>query len=314
VENKVTCPLCLGDNLRCSEKIKAKNIVDMWLKQNLDASNLFGTNNILEKNICLNCGLKFFSPFISGDNAFYSELGKEEWYYLHEDKTEFNYCNNYIKDGDNILDIGSGRGAFTKYIDKNISYTGLELSSKAVEYAKEENINVIKRTIQDYALSRENTHDVVVAFQVLEHITNVNSFIESSIKVIKPDGLFIIAVPNNDSFIKNAQNNLLNLPPHHLLHWNEESLRYIANKFNLMIIDVYKEKLTNIHKNWYYSVVISKFFRNIFCLKTKSINIGFTSKLINKVSAVLLKIINLFTVHVNKDGHTVIIVFKKINV
>jgi 2-polyprenyl-3-methyl-5-hydroxy-6-metoxy-1,4-benzoquinol methylase len=311
--NNIKCPLCSSDNLNITEQIKVNEIVEQWLKQNNDTTYLFSQSDFLNKIKCQECGLVFFDPIVSGDNDFYSTLGKEEWYYLHDDKTEFEYANKYIKDDDFVLDIGSGRGAFTKYINKNIYYTGLELSSKAIEYANKENINVIEQTIENHVELNKNKYNVVVTFQVLEHISSIETFIESAIGTLQDNGIFIIAVPNNDAFIKNAQNNLLNLPPHHLLHWNEKSLKYLANKFNLDIIDIYKEKVTNVHKAYYYSVQISKMARDILGMKTKSINTSIANKVIQKLSSIITRIIKYTNIHKNKDGQTIAIVLKKIN-
>jgi len=311
MQKNIACPLCKSKSLNTTEKILTKDITALWLKQGVNTTNLFNQQNILEKKLCEICGLEFFDPIISGDNNFYSKLGEEEWYYLHEDKTEFEYSNKYIQEGQSLLDIGSGRGAFTKYINKNIFYTGLELSSKAVEYAHNEGINVIEKTIEDYASENIEAHDIVVTFQVLEHITNIDTFMEASIKVIKPNGLFIIAVPNNYAFIRNAQNNLLNLPPHHLLHWNERSLLFLAKKFDLEIIDIYKEKVTNVHKNWFYANIISKFIRDSIGIKTISINLSLVNKIINKISTLFSKIFRLSNIHHNYNGHTIAIVLRK---
>jgi 2-polyprenyl-3-methyl-5-hydroxy-6-metoxy-1,4-benzoquinol methylase len=312
MDEKIKCLLCDSNKLQKTERILTKNIISLWKKRNIDTSGLFKNTEELTKVLCRNCGIIFFTPLMPGGNDFYSSLGMREWYYLHEDKTEFEYSNSYIKEFDSVLDIGSGRGAFTKYIDKKVDYVGLELSSKAVTYAQKENINVIEETIENHSINNKNKYDVVVSFQVLEHITNINSFVSASIDTIKPNGLFIIAVPNNDSFIKNIQNNSLNLPPHHLLHWNKKSLTFLANKYNLEILDTYKEKTTNVHKELYYSTMLSKFIRDIFLKKTTSVNLNFFDRLIHISALLLTKVIKFTDIHKNKDGHTIAIVMRKI--
>jgi len=311
MDKEINCLLCQSSKLEITELLQTDDIIKLWEKQHNNVRQLFNGVYSLEKYLCNNCNLEFFYPFVPGDDKFYSDLGQEEWYYLHEDKTEFSYSNKYIQDGDSVLDIGSGRGAFTKYIDKNITYTGLDLSSKAVEYAKEENINVLEQTIENYADSNKETHNVVVAFQVLEHIINIDSFITSSLQVLKPNGLLILAVPNNFNFIKDAQNHLLNLPPHHTLHWNSNSLRYIAKKFNLEIVDIYQEELTNIHKNWYYTIKLSKIIHNFLGMQIKSINMSFLTKLINITSILFIRIFKFSFSNEKKDGMTIAITLKK---
>ncbi|MBL4830655.1 MAG: hypothetical protein JKY55_12340, partial [Aliivibrio sp.] len=122
-----------------------------------------------------------------------------------------------------------------------------------------------------------------------------------------------IAVPNNDAFISNSQNNILNLPPHHLLHWNETSLKYIANKHNLKIVDVYKEKVTNVHKQWYYATSIQTKIKEFLGLEIKTINIGWMNKIINKISTLLLPVFRDSMSHSSTDGHTIAIVFQKVS-
>jgi 2-polyprenyl-3-methyl-5-hydroxy-6-metoxy-1,4-benzoquinol methylase len=311
MEKKVICPLCFGKDLIQIEKIKTKYLIASWLKQGINIKGLFKNIETLTKIKCKECSLGFFDPFVPGDDAFYSKLGKEEWYYSHEDKTEFKYANNYIKPKDCILDIGSGRGVFAKYIDKNIAYTGLELSSKAVDCAASEGINVIGETIEHHSKYNSNKYDLVVAFQVLEHIVDVDSFLKSSISVVKNEGILVIAVPNNDSFIKYAKNSLLNLPPHHLIHWNEKSLRYLADKYNLEVVDVYKEKVTNVHKAWFYSIMIAKIIRDKFGVREKTMSMDFSNKAILKISFVLARIFKFLNVHFDKDGHTIAISLRK---
>ena len=312
MDKVINCPLC-NSSVENVERINTNNIIKLWKKRGIDIEKLFGENLYLYKNLCPHCKLEFFYPFVPGDNKFYSLLGREEWYYLHEDKTEFLYSCKFIKENDHVLDIGSGRGAFFKYIDKKVEYTGLELSSQAIEFAKKEKINVMEKTIEEFAQNNQNSQDVVVAFQVLEHIVNLDSFIKSSLTVLKKNGYFNIAVPNNYSFIRYAQNNILNLPPHHLLQWNEYSLEYIAKKYNLEIIDIYKEKVTNVHKSWFYTTKISKFTRGLLGFRTRTINVSFLSRVIQKISFLLSKFARNSRSYLKEDGHTIAIVFKKIH-
>ncbi len=308
---EIKCPLCNEMDLIEVDSIKCEDIVSLWKKQNIDTSLLFRNIDFIYKYKCNNCGLIHFYPFVDGDDSFYSQLGKNDWYYLHEDKTEFKFSDKKIVENDNVLDIGSGRGAFTKYITKKVNYTGLELSSKAVDFANKENINVLQKTIQEFSKNNQNSQDVVVTFQVLEHISFIDDFIDESLKALKVGGLFIVAVPNNDSFLRYAQNNLLNLPPHHILHWNEKSLVYLSKKYDLELIEIYKEKVTNIHKFWFCQVTTSKLIKNLLLIKIKSIDISMLVKIINKISSIMARFLKFANIHENEDGHTIIAVYRK---
>ena len=296
------------------EELQTKDIVDLWKKQGNNIESIFYENHTIGKYQCKKCNLIFFDPLICGDDNFYSELGKSEWYYLHDDKTEYTYANNFIKDNDFILDIGSGRGAFFKYItSKNISYTGLDLSSQAVSDAQKENINVLQKTLECFIKDTNQKFDVIVIFQVLEHLDNINGFIKLAIQCLKESGYIIIAVPNNAAFIKFAQNHLLNIPPHHVLHWNEKSLRFLAGINSLEVVDIFFEKVTNVHGHYFFSTVIAALIRKLLFIKEKSISRAALNRVINKFSAIIASIMIFFKIKIYDkfNGQTMIIVLKR---
>ncbi|MDU2359743.1 MAG: hypothetical protein E7D75_02200, partial [Campylobacter concisus] len=88
---------------------------------------------------------------------------------------------------------------------------------------------------------------------------------------------------------------------------------YIAKKYNLEIVDIYKEKVTNIHKTWFYTTKISKFIRGLLGVGTKTINVSFLSRVIQKISFLLSKFMRNSCSHLREDGHTIAIVFRKIH-
>jgi hypothetical protein len=64
--------------------------------------------------------------------------------------------------------------------------------------------------------------------------------------LLKPGGKMICGVPNQESFLKH-QDNLLNLPPHHMLHWSEASFRALEKIFPVKLERVLFEPLTEYH-------------------------------------------------------------------
>ena len=56
------------------------------------------------------------------------------------------------------------------------------------------------RKIEECKYGNENEFDVVTAFDVIEHVIDDESFIESLIKVVKLDGVLIIGTPNRNRF------------------------------------------------------------------------------------------------------------------
>ena len=254
---------------------------------------------------CLNCKLRFYDPLITGDEKFYNSLQKFGWYYMDE-KEEYVYAKEYIKSSDKVLEVGSGKGAFAKHLPTK-DYIGLDFSENAKKMAAENGIAIENEMIQDYAKKHKEEFDVVVSFQVLEHVSDPKSFIESKLEALKIGGKLIIAVPSEDSFLKYVNNGILNMPPHHVTRWSDDTFKFIADKYGLSIVDVYHEKIQEVHKRWYLSTLIgNSFFSN------KLIDVSFFRKIINKpigfFSRILLKGLK---DEMLPNGHTVLVVMEK---
>ena len=310
MENKVKCPLC--NSYDDASEIKKKDIVLLYKKAfDIDVTYLVKDNFTYTK--CKNCELGYFYPAYMGDDYFYNNLNKQEWYYLHEDKTEFEFSAKYIDSSIAVLDIGSGRGIFSSYIDCK-EYVGLELSNNAVNLAEKDGVNVLNQSIEDYS-NNNKVFDVVVSFQVLEHIFHFDLFLSSAIKVLKKGGIFIIAVPNSDSFLQYSTNNILDLPPHHVLRWNEKSLRYLAKKYHLNVVEIFKEGVTNIHRRAFYTVMMRKNILDFFGIKSKLVDSSKVFRIINfafrVMSIILYRLFDMFQLHKKNDGQTIIIVLEK---
>ncbi len=189
-----------------------------------------------------------------------------------------------------MLDVGSGRGVLFTKIKCDVDYTGLELSTKAVELAKKEGINVIQEDLLLHAKQNAGKYDLVTLFQVLEHLTELEGFVSSIHTALKSGGLFVIAVPDNDGFISYTPNYTFNLPPHHTILWKESSLRFMANKYNFEVVEVEKELLQDIHRDIAYKAYIVSRFMKMFFRKNLLIDRSVFQGIISRRVDGLLKI------------------------
>lgn len=309
------CLLC-ENNAKVSYTYQKNDLADLWLEIFPDIYEEIKIDKI-HLYYCSNCNLKFFDPVLAGGDKFYSELGKLEWYYNHPGKSEYDYIQKFIRVDQKILDIGSGSGVLFERIQERVDYTGIELSTKAVAIAKEKNINVIQEDIATHSKSHNNNYDLVCLFQVIEHLTELDNFIKSIYDVLKDDGLFVIATPNNDGFYSITPNLLFNLPPHHSIHWTENSLKFLANKYNFEVLDVHFEPLQKIHEDIAVKSFLSNIIRRLLLQPKLLINSTYIFKLIDSVSnqifnnPIFKKYILLKIIRKIKYGQSIIIVLKK---
>ena len=101
----------------------------------------------------------------------------------------------------NILEVGCNFGDFYKYLNeinfKTDSYIGVDFSSRMIEDAKNNFPNAEWICKDCYSLPfPDNSFDIVIAMQMLEHIDNVDTFLSESYRILKNNGNIYITVPN----------------------------------------------------------------------------------------------------------------------
>jgi 2-polyprenyl-3-methyl-5-hydroxy-6-metoxy-1,4-benzoquinol methylase len=200
----------------------------------IDVKRFFKNISEIKVYECADTGLAYYWPRnVDGDGKFYEELERFDWYYMPS-KWEHIQTLALVKPGMKVLEIGCAEGSFLEVVNqKGATSVGLELNEKATKICQEKGLEAHCAFVEDYADQHPETFDLVCSFQVVEHIANITSFINASSKLLKPGGLMVIAVPNNDSFLGYDRFNVLNLPPHHTNRWNDQSLRNIAPYFDL---------------------------------------------------------------------------------
>ncbi|WP_442844653.1 class I SAM-dependent methyltransferase [Leeuwenhoekiella sp. H156] len=255
-----------SNNSTLVKTYKTKDLISKYQKQlNFDITQYYKGIDEIKLYEELSSGYQYYYPLdIYGDSAFYEHLQKFDWYYMPW-KWEHEYLLNKLNKKDKVLEVGAGGLGFIQKLSAlNFDCVGLELNEQSIEKARELGLDVKKKSIQAFSLKNNESFDVVCSFQVLEHITDVHSFISSKIKSLKPGGRLVICVPNNDSFIKYDEGGILNFPPHHAGRWNRKSLNSVASYFNLEIVDVVYEPLQAYHSQWYISSLSRRLKKNFF--------------------------------------------------
>ncbi len=303
----VQCPLCGSSEKNNSEPVNVRKLV--WLYKRMtgyDCNHLFEDDLALDD--CGGCGLRFFSPLVGGDEGFYNSLQRFDWYYM-EGKPEYFMAQDHISPGDVVLDVGCGRGAFSKFVEqKNGKFFGLDFSQNAKKIAAENGIIVENISIQEYADKHPESVDVVTSFQVAEHVSDVKGFIEGKLKCLKVGGKMIIAVPSESSFLSQVTNGILNMPPHHITRWSDEVFEFIAKNYGLSLLSIEHERLQNVHARWY----LSTLFQNSV-MSPRAIDTSIRRKLLSRVSDLIAGIVEpAFTSTMRPHGHTVLAVFQKL--
>jgi len=310
--NELKCPLCGVNEVEILEQINVKDIERTYkLQFGISIRALFNRVDQMFFTLCRHCDLRFFFPSVAGTEMFYQQLQKFPWYYL-DNKEEYEQAARFIKESDNVLEIGCGKGSFAKRIATD-KYTGLEFSEHAIEMSKREGIHVENEPIHQHAKNHQAEYEVVCLFQVLEHIASVYDFLENTIKCLKPGGLLIISVPSASSFVSMAVNNALNVPPHHVTWWSDKCLHSVSNLFGLELLFLEHEQLADVHKEWYARTVAWNSLNSLLRRPHRIIDRTLWGSILDRVATLMGKLygMGISNRNMRPRGHSVTAVFKR---
>lgn len=227
--------------MRRVEDFSAAHIVELYrLQENIDVERYFRHGDKVSLLECMDTGYRFFYPFeIAGDERFYRELQsaqEEKGLEYDQDRADdHQIAFDRIDADEKVLEIGCNTGKFlVKIAEKTSNTLGLEFNSTAAQKAREKGIEVTGESIEEHAKNNPEKYDVVCAFQVLEHITAIRSFLTSAIAALKPNGKLLFSVPNNEPYFQRfSKYEVLNLPPHHVGLWNLDSLKKLCDFYDI---------------------------------------------------------------------------------
>ncbi len=194
----VVCPVCKRDDAL---------VVSRKANLNKDWTNV----------ICKNCALVYVNPrptkitydefhkydFLAGKNVTKIEhvLPKLKARDRSIKESIANFLSDYLKDGQTVLDIGCGYGTLLDILrnKKRISVYGVELGELDIEVAeKYYGLKIFRGSLDAFAadLNNHGKFDLVIMNHVLEHLPDPLEALRQVKKILSPEGLLYIGLPN----------------------------------------------------------------------------------------------------------------------
>jgi 2-polyprenyl-3-methyl-5-hydroxy-6-metoxy-1,4-benzoquinol methylase len=128
-----------------------------------------------------------------------------------------------------VLDIGAGVGDLVRALQKQgIDTLGFEPNEKARQVALEKGI-VLEVNLEHFDV---NSFDLISMYHVLEHVSDVEKQKQEILKLLKPQGILILALPNYKSYdalfygMYWAGFDV----PRHLFHFNKKAVKNLFHK------------------------------------------------------------------------------------
>jgi len=132
----------------------------------------------------------------TGERVIPGQVNDDLW---SEHVARYAFARLYTS-GRRVLDAGCGAGyGSAELVQSAAEVIGLDIAPEAIEYAQARYPIPGLRFIQSSCTSipfPPESFDVVVAFEVIEHLLDYRAFLDETVRVLTRDGLFIVSSPN----------------------------------------------------------------------------------------------------------------------
>lgn len=221
---------------------------------------------------CVSCGFKFTNPRPEENKL--GDYYKSEEYVSHSNTNKglintayqmvrkytllkkLQLISKFYKTG-KILDIGCGTGEFLKtFKDAKWQTLGIEPSADVRKMAIEKYGLDVKEEAEIKNLEASG-FDVITMWHVLEHVPHLNDRIEDLKRLLKPNGIIIIAVPNCTSLDAKiyAENWAAYDVPRHLYHFSPKDIETVFKNHELKVFRI----LPMVFDSFYVSMLSEKY-------------------------------------------------------
>lgn len=172
-------------------------------------------------------------------------------------KKKVSLINSFQTSEKNLLDIGCGTGDFLQTAQiNNWTISGVEPNADARKIANTKTNNKVFQ-IDQLQKFKAHSFDVITLWHVLEHLPELENQMSVFKKLLKPNGVLVIAVPNYKSYdalyykIFWAAFDV----PRHLWHFSKTSISKLVSKQNLFV----EKTLPMVFDSFYVSMLSEKY-------------------------------------------------------
>jgi len=136
-----------------------------------------------------------------------------------------------------ILDVGCASGDFLAYLPSDYDKFGIEPGAAAAAMAETKGVTILGADLTDLDATANGTFNVIVAFDVLEHVAEPRSFLQAIRRLLTDDGVACILTGDTDcrGWQLEGGDYWYSALPEHIVFFNEKSLTEVAKHTDLQV-------------------------------------------------------------------------------
>jgi SAM-dependent methyltransferase len=198
---------------------------------------------------CRSCGLgsahvSAFDPaayytsdyFRGGHADGYADYLGAEPVLRHEFARSVAFVRRYQPAG-RLLELGCAYGFFLMEAASHYDAIGIELAKGAADHARRAGLNVLQGAADETTLARIDPVDIVVLFDVIEHLPKPRETLASCARRLTRNGIIILTTGDFGSPLARIMGRRWRLmtPPQHLWFFTRESMQRLATGLGLRV-------------------------------------------------------------------------------
>lgn len=202
----------------------------------------------VELLLCNACGLRMPATPIQPAQVVELYKNMDDTVYLRDAKIRglsnarqvMAILRNFKLQPQSALEIGAGSAYLVQELRKSIDKVeGIEPSRAFCQWAKANlQVELFQGGFEDYPV--EARQDLVVALDVIEHVTNPDGFMAALYGHLHPGGLAIVCTPDAGSLVARIMGHKWwHIRPPHIFYFTRRAFRIMARRHGLKVI---KEK------------------------------------------------------------------------
>jgi len=219
----VPCPACGSRESKSKFKKNNFNYVDCVECQTFYV-NPRPTLEIIEDFLKISKNYEYWSKHIFPASE---EIRRKKIFIPRVNKV-LDICSKYDAKTNHLLEVGAGFGLFCEELNSRKVFDdviAIEPTPDLAKICRNKGIEIIEKPIEKINLSDDLLFDVLVNFEVIEHLFSPKDFILQCKKFLKKDGLFIVTCPNGKGFDMEVLGvECGNIDHEHLNYFNPTSL------------------------------------------------------------------------------------------